>query len=215
MNIAIPWESTEAALIWVSALLTLCIFSFLYRDNIFYRFAEHLFVGVSAGYLIALTWHNQIYPNLMRPLFVEGNLLYIIPLVFALCYFTRFIPKLAYLVRLPIAFVIGWGSGVAIPAVFQRDILRQTQGTLLVPDAFARWDTGLWAIVVLVGVICTLIYFFFSRERKGILKPTANIGIIFLMLGFGASFGYTVMARISLLIGRFQFLLGDWLGIIR
>jgi hypothetical protein len=209
MNIALnPW-------IWLSAFLTLCIFSFLYRDNIFYRFAEHLFVGVSAGYLVALTWHNQIKPNLIVPLFVDGNLFYIIPLVFALCYFARFIPKYSYLIRLPIAFVLGWGSGVAIPAYFQRDILRQTQGTLLLRDAFAKWDSGLWAVVILIGVISTLVYFFFSRERKGIIKPMANLGIIFLMLGFGASFGYTVMARISLLIGRLQFLLGDWLGIIR
>ena len=203
-----PW-------VWLAAFLTLCIFSFLYRDNILYRFAEHLFVGVSAGYLVALTWHNQIYPNLIVPLFIEGNLFYIIPLAFALCYFARFVPRLNHLIRLPIAFVLGWGSGVAIPAFFQRDILRQTQGTLLVRDAFTRWDSGLWAVVILVGVISTLIYFFFSRERKGIIKPTANLGVIFIMLGFGASFGYTVMARISLLIGRLQFLLGDWLGIIR
>ena len=94
-------------------------------------------------------------------------------------------------------------------------ILRQTQGTLLVGEAFTRWDTGLWAVVILVGVISTLIYFFFSRERKGVIKPVANLGIIFIMLGFGASFGYTVMARISLLIGRLQFLLGEWLGIIQ
>jgi hypothetical protein len=203
-----PW-------VWLAAFLTLCIFSFLYRDNILYRFAEHLFVGVSAGYLVALTWHNQIYPNLIVPLFIEGNLFYIIPLGFALCYFARFVPRLNHLIRLPIAFVLGWGSGVAIPAFFQRDILRQTQGTLLVRDAFTRWDSGLWAVVILVGVISTLIYFFFSRERKGIIKPTANLGVIFIMLGFGASFGYTVMARISLLIGRLQFLLGDWLGIIQ
>ena len=202
-------------LVWLAAFLTLCIFSFLYRDNILYRFAEHLFVGVSAGYLVALTWHNQIRPNLIEPLFIQGNLLYIIPLLFALCYFARFIPRFNHLIRLPIAFVLGWGSGVAIPAFFQRDILRQTQGTLLVGEAFTRWDTGLWAVVILVGVISTLIYFFFSRERKGVIKPVANLGIIFIMLGFGASFGYTVMARISLLIGRLQFLLGEWVGIIQ
>ena len=51
-------------------------------------------------------------------------------------------------------------------------------------------------------------------DRKGILKPLSSAGIIFIMLGFGASFGYTVMARISLLIGRFQYLFHDWLGII-
>lgn len=203
-----PW-------IWLSALLTLAIFSFLFRDNIIYQFAEHLFVGMSAGYLIAITWHNQMLPNLFEPLFIQGNLVYIIPLLFGLCYFARFIPKIDYLVRLPIAFLLGWGSGAIIPAIFQRDILKQTQGTLLVREAFLKWDTGLWAIIMLIGVISVLIYFFFSKERKGIMKPAANLGIIFLMLGFGASFGYTVMSRISLLIGRLQFLLGDWLGIIK
>jgi len=203
-----PW-------VWFAAFLTLCIFSFLYKDNIFYQFAEHLFVGISAGYLIAITYHNQIYPNLVVPLFFEGRILYIIPLALGLFYFARFIPRISFLVRIPIAFLLGWGSGVFIPAIFQRDILRQTQGTLLVQEAFEKWDTGLWAVVILIGVICTLIYFFFSRERKGIIKPMANLGIIFLMLGFGASFGYTVMSRISLLIGRMQFLLGDWLGIIQ
>ncbi len=157
----------------------------------------------------------MIYPNLVIPLFKQGNIIFIIPFAFGILYFTRFIPKLAYLIRLPIAFLIGWGSGVAIPATFQTYIIKQTQGTLLVPDAFLRWDSGLWAVIGLVGVVSTLIYFFFSKERKGILKPTANLGIIFIMLGFGASFGYTVMARISLLIGRIQFLLGPWLGIIK
>lgn len=202
-----PW-------VWLSALLTIFIFSFLFRDNILYQFAEHLFVGISAGYLIAITWHNQIYPNLFSPLFQQGQMLYVIPLLFALSYFARFIPKVSYLVRLPIAFLLGWGSGAAIPAFFQRDILKQTQGTLLVRESFSQWDTALWAIVILIGVISTLIYFFFSRERKGLMKPAAHLGIMFLMLGFGASFGYTVMSRISLLIGRFQFLLGPWLGII-
>ena len=67
----------------------------------------------------------------------------------------------------------------------------------------------------MIGVVCTLIYFFFSREHKGLLGYTSRLGIIFIMIGFGASFGYTVMARVSLLIGRVQFLLGPWLGLIQ
>ncbi len=44
----------------VAAFLTLCIFSFLYRDNPFYRFAEHLIVGISAGYWIAILYHTSL-----------------------------------------------------------------------------------------------------------------------------------------------------------
>jgi hypothetical protein len=35
------------------------------------------------------------------------------------------------------------------------------------------------------------------------------------MITFGAAFGYTVMGRMSLLIGRLDFLLADWLHLIR
>jgi len=52
-------------------------------------------------------------------------------------------------------------------------------------------------------------------DKSTICGERVMIGIIFIMVGFGAAFGYTVMARISLLIGRLQFLLGDWLGIIQ
>ncbi len=204
--------------IWISALLTLFIFSFLYKDNPFYKFAEHLFVGVSLGYSIAITYHNAVYPKLIVPLFRDfqpANLRLIIPFALGLMYLTRFIPKISWMFKLPIAFLLGLFSGAAIPREFQANIIKQIQGSLLIPRLFDRFDVALFALIVFVGVLCSLIYFFFSRERKGIIKPAADLGIIFLMVGFGASFGYTVMARVSLLIGRLQFLLGDWLGIIK
>jgi hypothetical protein len=68
--------------------------------------------------------------------------------------------------------------------------------------------------LIIVGVIATLSYFYFSKEHKGVLGVAAKIGIWFMMIAFGASFGYTVMARISLLIGRVYFLLHNWLGLI-
>ena len=71
------------------------------------------------------------------------------------------------------------------------------------------------ACVLFVGVAATLIYFYFSAEHKGGLRVVSKIGITFLMIGFGATFGYNVMGRISLLIGRFQFLFTDWLGLVR
>jgi hypothetical protein len=201
-----PWT-------WIAAILTLMIFSFLFRDNPFYKFAEHLFVGVANGYYIVYYWHNALWPNLFEPL-AAGQILNIIPLFLGLMYFTRFIPKIGWLVRIPIGFMIGWGAGISIPAYFQAFLYKQLEGAVITPLSFSDPLAGVWAIISLVGVVCTLVYFYFSKEHKGILKPTARIGIIFIMIGFGASFGYTVMARVSLLIGRVQFLLGPWLGLI-
>jgi hypothetical protein len=66
-------------------------------------------------------------------------------------------------------------------------------------------------LVILVGVFTVLIFFFFSLEHKKTIGSISRVGLFFIMVGFGAAFGYTVMARISLLIGRFQFLINDFL----
>ncbi|MFQ5500167.1 MAG: hypothetical protein ACE5FH_10905, partial [Candidatus Zixiibacteriota bacterium] len=68
--------------------------------------------------------------------------------------------------------------------------------------------------VILIGVITGLVYFFFSKEHTGLFGSASRVGIWVLMITFGASFGYTVMGRISLLVGRLTFLFGDWLGLV-
>jgi hypothetical protein len=73
--------------------------------------------------------------------------------------------------------------------------------------------TTINAIIFTVGLLTSLLFFFYSREPRGAFGVVSRIGIGFLMVGFGAGYGYTVMSRVSLLIGRFQFLLGDWLGL--
>ncbi len=214
-----PW-------VWLAALLTLCIYSFLYKDNPFYKAAEHLFVGLSAGYFLVIYWYNAVYPDMVVPLFKQGKLLCIIPGLLGLFFFFRFIPKVGWVSRWSIAFYIGVGAGMSIPATMQMRILEQMKGTMQPFFSLETWHVfvenpslaSFGALIgiplMIVGVMCTLSYFFFSREHKGVLGGMSRIGIIFLMIGFGASFGYTVMARISLLIGRVQFLMSDWLGVI-
>ena len=79
---------------------------------------------------------------------------------------------------------------------------------------FSFFASGGGTALVLIGVSAVLVYFFFSVEHSGVVGAVSRIGIWFLMVAFGASFGFTIMARISLLIGRMQFLLGDWLNIL-
>ena len=206
-----PW-------VWISAIFTIAIFSFLFRDNPFYRVAEHMFVGVANGWAVTFYWHNVLMPTLFNPLFGQGQFLLTIPFIIGMLYLTRFIPRVSWLVRIPIGISMGYAVGASIPALSQAYIIKQIQGTILTPHNFNAWNAGstgiIWSIILLIGVLCTLSYFYFSREHKGILGVASRIGIIFVMIGFGAAFGYTVMARISLLIGRLQFLLGPWLGII-
>ena len=204
------WETIG---IWFGAFLTLCIFSFLYKDNPFYKLAEHLFVGISAGYWATLEYHNVFRPNLWDPLTQEGRLLLIVPFVFGLLLFSRFTKKFSWLSRWPMALIIGIYAGITIVGYGSGDLILQIHANLL-PLWTDHWLTSLNNILLTVGVITGLIYFFFSKEHKGALGTGATIGIWFLMISFGASFGYTFMSRMSLLIGRIYFLLGTWLHML-
>ena len=205
--------------VWIGAFLTLGIFSFLYRDNPVYKFCEHLFVGISAGYYVVLTMISSVWPNMLQPLFTDfshgRNFLLLIPLALGILLFSRFFPRGDWLSRWSIGFILGVYPALRITGFAQGDLVEQVHGTIL--PLWVPGDVGTtinnWLLVG--GLLTTLIFFFFSKEHKGALGGSARIGVYFLMISFGASYGYTVMARVSLLIGRVMFLLDDWLGLLR
>jgi len=105
------------------AFLTLCTFSFLYKDNPFYKFAEHLVVGAAAGYFTIILWHNGLVPKLMYDRLDDGSpwLLfldssapwYLIPAFLGVLMWTRFSKNYAWISRWPLAMYIGIGAGAA------------------------------------------------------------------------------------------------------
>ncbi len=193
----------------VAGLLTLAILSFLYRDNPVYRMAESLLIGVAIGYFLVITWSNTLMDLLFIPLFGEARWVLVVPFALGLLMFGRFHRKTSYLSRLAIAVLIGSGAGVAIPVMLEARTLRQLSAT--VSPLWVNGGPDWSVIVVLVGVLCTLAYFYFSREHKGAFGRVAKVGVYFLMIFFGTTFGYTVMSRMSTFIGRVEFLLSDFL----
>jgi Flp pilus assembly protein protease CpaA len=75
----------------------------------------------------------------------------------------------------------------------------------MLPVGFSSWPL-ITNILIIIGVLCALTYFYFSQEHKGAFGASAKIGIWTLMVGFGAGFGLTVMGRVSLLAERVVFI---------
>jgi len=201
----------EILQIWVAAFFTLAIFSFLYKDNPFFKLAEHVFAGLSAGYYVGLVWKSIILQQLWYPM-MAGEWLLVFPAMLGALMFARLVPKISWVSRVSLAFVMGTTAGVFLVSQLNGMILPQMQATMLPLVLSEGADATLMALVMVIGVISTLIYFYFSKEHTGALGVTAKVGVWFIMIAFGAHFGYTVMARVSLLIGRVNFLYEDWLG---
>lgn len=194
----------------IAGILTLAILSFLYRDNPAYKLAESLLIGVSIGYFLVITWTNTLMDMLFEPLFGAGKLWLLIPLALGLLMLGRFHRKTSSWSRIPIAVMIGSGAGVAIPAMLYARTLKQMSATV-VPLVDASGIPDLSGLIVIIGLISTLSYFYFSREHEGAFGWLARVGTYFLMIFFGTTFGYTVMSRMSTFIGRMEFLLTDFL----
>jgi hypothetical protein len=205
--------------IFVAAGLTLIMYSFLYRDNPLFKIAENLYVGVGLGYSTIMVWHQYMKMEVYNPLLnaptrealLEALRMRTIPIILGILLLTRLSRRYAWLSRYAYGLMIGWFSGVYIPFAASSFILRQLEPT--VRPLGASLGQVLGTLAILIGTVSVLFYFFFSVEHKGAGGAVSRVGIWFLMVSFGASFGYTVMGRLSLFVGRAKFLLTEWLGI--
>lgn len=186
----------ETITVLLAAGMTLALFSFLWKENLAFRIAEHAYVGAAAGYG-ALVSANAAW-RLLSPQLDKGLWYWYLTVLLGLVYLFFFSGEYFWMYRYPTAIVIGANIGVFVARSIKTQFLEQIRATTIVTDVNSA--------IVAVGVITGLFYFYATMERRGVLEGVSKVGIYFLMAGFGASFGVTVMARISLLIGRLRFL---------
>ena len=239
---AMPRERTEPDVrlsiprtvgLWIAALATLAAFSFLGGDNPFFKLTQSIIVGVSAGYTVATSFWTVIVPDLLGNLTPElirnwampaipkaqvFDWTYLFPLLLCGLLLWRLSPKGGWISRWPLAFFIGITAGLRLVTFFKADFIDQIAQTMLplivMVDGHFDFGSSLKNLLIVLGVLASLTYFFFSVEHRGTVMHVSRIGICVLMIAFGASFGYTVMGRITLLAGRLQFLFDDWLWLV-
>jgi hypothetical protein len=145
-------------------------------------------------------------------MFDNGEWWLVFPGILGVLMFARLRPKWTWVSRVSLAFVIGNTAGIYLISSLHGMIFKQIAPMMVSVNQGNGAEKIVLALLVIVGVITTLVYFYFSKEHKGFLGVTARVGIWFIMIAFGAHFGYTVMGRISLLIGRAEFLFYQWGG---
>lgn len=216
----------------VGGVATLAIFSFLIRENGFYRLFEHLFIGIAAGLTPVLVLRDFLWPQIIDPLlgntitfYPDGTqsapyqplyLLYFVPIVFGLLYYTLYSKRHAWLAKLVIGFTLGASGALSIRGFFS-EVIPQIVGSCKPLIVFsAQGGLQIWESInntLFVAILLLVLnYFFFTFGRQGSLSSrSAAFGRPLLMVCFGAFFGSTVMARLALLVERVQFIVRDWI----
>ena len=197
--------------IWLAALFTIWAYSFAFRDNAFFKFAEHTFVGAAAG-------HNIVYAvdNVRRygwdPL-TKGAMLYAVIFLLGFLLYTRYHKKYFWFSRFPLAIMVGLGIGLSLRATVTSEFIAQIQSTagmkILGVDSFTAFNNLLFLVIVLAVVY----YFVFTfpvlhAGRRGAISTFARYAM---MAAFGYSFANALLSRITMIFGRLDFLMSTWL----
>lgn len=193
--------------IWVAALLTLAAYSFLYKENRFYRAAEHIYVGAGAGYALVMGYTN-VLTKAWDPMIKKGQIQMLIPMILGVLLFARFIKSTRWIARIPLALVVGMGAAIALRGAVLEQFLKQISATMVPLNSVNN-------LILVLGVAGVLSYFFFTFPRTKPLMIASRFGRWVIMVTFGAAFGNAVMGRISLFIGVLQFMFGQWIKLIK
>lgn len=223
------WVEGSLLRITIGAILTLGLYSLLYRENKFYRFTEHIFVGLATGFSVVALVKEVLWPQWWVPMLgapgreatpdmaavpaVDAAWLWGALLPLACLAFFVFSKKHGWLSRIPLGIIVGLWAGQQLNA-FQNRFLPQIadQARPIIPGGETNVPEAINNLIVVITWIVVLSYFVYSFEQKSkFLQRTSTVGRWLLMVGFGAIFGTTMMTRFVLFIDRAYFLLIEWL----
>ncbi|MEW5957646.1 MAG: hypothetical protein AB1801_07980 [Chloroflexota bacterium] len=210
-------------------ILTLMVFSYIFGDNVLFKLASHIFVGVAVGYAIIVVFYDVLIPAV-----TSGDLPKVLPaLLLCLLLIFKIRPAggsaINALGNITLAFVLGVGAALAIGGVLFGTLLPQVAamtGISLNPNDYpnTEQEVGLviWLnnIIIVLGTIGAFFYFTFAVRahgllggfREGFVRFWAGMGRLIIIFTLGALFANTVSARVALLVSRLQFLAGFWGG---
>ncbi len=195
---------------WVSFVLTLMIFSYLLSDNVLYRLAVHILVGVAAAYIAIVAVESVLVPWVHQTLLADPEAydqatlmglraLGALPFLGGALLLFKFSARLSPIGDLEVAFLVGVGLAVALVGAVQGTIVPIVRET-------GRWAARdrLEGAVMVVGVVTTLLYFqYLAVERHGEVKRprwlqgVSALGHAFIMVTLGALYAGAIIASLS------------------
>ncbi|MBK9925951.1 MAG: hypothetical protein IPP66_11760 [Anaerolineales bacterium] len=221
--LTIALTSAEIISLLIGLFLTLMVFSYLIGDNVLFRIAVYLFIGVASGYAAAVVVQYVLKPKLLDPIpsllndpLQLASLMIIVPFVLSLSLFAKLLPRISWMGSFAMALLVGVGAATAVGGAVVGTLIPQVRASAGAFDIQAlgglpKAIPGLVeGTVMLLGTVLTLAYFQFtakraadgSAKRNAILEFMAWLGRIFIAITFGVLFAGVYMAALTAMIER-------------
>jgi hypothetical protein len=200
----------------IGAILTLFILSYLIGDNVLYRLATHVLIGVGAAYITVTVIADVLWPRLVKPILERSSaqpidvLVAGVGLILGVMLLFKAWPRWAWVGNVPVGYLVGVGAAVALGgAVFgtlgpQIVATAPLDGPLKGPNANVYINAALNSLIMFATVTTLLSFSFFRAARRGVLRGLSSIGRFFLAIALGATFALVYVASVTVLIDRVQ-----------
>lgn len=199
---------------WVAALATIAVWSYLVGSRRIFVLMQHLLAGLATGYLVLLAIRDVLLPRLAVPLVEQaGERVLLVPalLLVGLLVAASWLPR--PVVAPVAAIVVGGIAAFALGGAVVGTILPQIAAAL--PTTGAAPPDVAGEVISLAITSLVLLAFLHGAPRGRLTTRGASIGRWLLVGGIGGWLGFLVVSRLSLLVDRVAFLLGDWLTVLR
>jgi hypothetical protein len=200
--------------LWAGFILTLFVFSYILGDNILYRLAIYIFVGLAAGYVAIITWETVLLPwingAVLRPdADLTTRITGLVPLLLGLLLLLKASPRLGRVANLALAFLIGVGAAVALVGAISGTLVPLSLATGAEVNA-----NPVNGVLLVVGVVCTLVYFnYLARRLPGggtrpyiALRILGWVGQTVVIITLGALYAAAILTSLTIFSERVSFL---------
>jgi hypothetical protein len=199
---------------WVAALATIAVWSYLVGSRRIFVLMQHLLAGLATGYLVLLAIRDVLLPRLAVPLVEQADervLLVPALLLVGMLVAASWLPR--PVVAPVAAIVVGGIAAFALGGAVVGTILPQIAAAL--PTTRAASPDLAGEVISLAITSLVLLAFLHGAPRGRLTTRGASIGRWLLVGGIGGWLGFLLVSRLSLLVDRVAFLLGDWLTVLR
>lgn len=211
---------SEQVGLWIGFIFTLMIFSYVLGDNVLYRLAVYVFVGLAAGYVTVVTVESVILPWVNGTILatnggVGGMVLGLIPFIIGLLLMLKGSPRLGRAGNIAIAFIVGVGTAVALVGAVAGTLLPLAAST----GSSVRIDV-LNGFLIFIGVASTLMYFQYLARRKPngevqrrlLVRAIAGVGQVFIVITLGAIYAGAILTSLTIFSERMGFIIARITG---
>lgn len=203
--------STDPVIV-VSAILTICMLTYLIKVNPLFHFAERTLVSSAVGNLF-VTGVIVISTQAVAPL-LNGNVLQIIPLLFGVSLLFRLSDKYSWVSRYGTSFMVGTGNALLLRAILKSDVITQIQATYfsLLDGPFTVFNN----FVLASAVVSSVFYFVFTIPQFNQMKGANSVikyARIVMLIGFSFNYASTITTRIGSAYEALKLVYQDFLGL--